>query len=214
MRLIEAHSCSVYGGKTLRRQRQPRGVAEARQPHAVQTPDQEGSRNMPSYIGLIHKDANSDLGVSFPDFPGLITAGTTPDDARAMAEEALVLHVEGMVEDGQSIPGPSRLEEILGNRTGTFILVASADFHDQALGSPSKTHGLICPSADFPNSRQVLPRKIFLFFRSTKHAYCSPSRASSRGTLRIVTSVGCGERWTCWCAETTHTDADGKDVWS
>jgi predicted RNase H-like HicB family nuclease len=72
---------------------------------------------MPNYIGLIHKDANSDFGVSFPDFPGVITAGTTLDDARAMAEEALALHVEGMVEDGLPIPDPSRLEEILGNRT-------------------------------------------------------------------------------------------------
>jgi predicted RNase H-like HicB family nuclease len=78
---------------------------------------------MPSYIGLIHKDANSDFGVSFPDFPGVITAGTTLDDARAMAEEALALHVEGMVEDGQPMPHPSRLEEI-SDRTGTFILVA------------------------------------------------------------------------------------------
>ena len=49
---------------------------------------------MPSYIGLIHKDADSDFGVSFPDFPGAITAGKTLDDARTMAEEALALHVE------------------------------------------------------------------------------------------------------------------------
>jgi hypothetical protein len=28
-----------------------------------------------------------------------------------------------MVEDGLPIPDPSRLEEILDNRTGTFILV-------------------------------------------------------------------------------------------
>jgi len=44
---------------------------------------------MGNYIGLIHKDADSHFGVSFPDFPGVITAGTTLDDARAMAEEAL-----------------------------------------------------------------------------------------------------------------------------
>jgi hypothetical protein len=27
------------------------------------------------YVGLLHKDADSDYGVSFPDFPGCITAG-------------------------------------------------------------------------------------------------------------------------------------------
>jgi len=82
---------------------------------------------MPSYIGLIHKEAKSDFGVSFPDFPGVITAGTTLDDARLMAEEALALHVEGMTEDGEAIPEPSTLEEVMSdpdNRTGVAILVS------------------------------------------------------------------------------------------
>ena len=81
---------------------------------------------MCSYIGLIHKDADSDFGVSFPDFPGVITAGTTLDDARAMAEEALALHIEGMVEDGEAVPEPSALEEVMSdpdNRSGVAILV-------------------------------------------------------------------------------------------
>ena len=47
------------------------------------------------YIGLIHKDTDSDYGVSFPDFPGVITAGATLDDARALAEEALSFHSRG-----------------------------------------------------------------------------------------------------------------------
>jgi predicted RNase H-like HicB family nuclease len=82
---------------------------------------------MRNYIGLIHKDADSDFGVSFPDFPGVITAGTTLDDARAMAEEALALHVEGMTEDGEAIPEPSSLEDVMSdpeNRTGVAILVS------------------------------------------------------------------------------------------
>jgi predicted RNase H-like HicB family nuclease len=82
---------------------------------------------MRSYIGLIHKDANSDFGVSFPDFPGVITAGTTLDDARAMAGEALTLHIEGLAEDGEAIPEPSALEAIMSdpeNRTGVAILVS------------------------------------------------------------------------------------------
>lgn len=82
---------------------------------------------MGSYIGLIHKDADSDFGVSFPDFPGVITAGTDLDDARAMAEEALTLHIEGMVEDDEVIPEPSTLEEIMSdpdNRSGVAILVS------------------------------------------------------------------------------------------
>lgn len=82
---------------------------------------------MPNYIGLIHKDADSHFGVSFPDFPGVITAGITLDDARGMAEEALALHVEGLVEDGEAIPASSALEEVMAdpdNRSGVAILVA------------------------------------------------------------------------------------------
>jgi len=83
---------------------------------------------MKQYIGLIHKDAGSDFGVSFPDFPGVITAGKDLDDARSMAEEALALHVEGLVEDGDAIPEPSSLEAVMAdadNRDGVAILVAA-----------------------------------------------------------------------------------------
>ena len=54
---------------------------------------------MRNYIGLLRKEGDSDYGVSFPDFPGIATAGTSLDDARAMAEEALALHIEGLLED-------------------------------------------------------------------------------------------------------------------
>ena len=36
---------------------------------------------MRNYIAILHKDQDSDFGVSFPDFPGCITAGSTLDDA-------------------------------------------------------------------------------------------------------------------------------------
>jgi predicted RNase H-like HicB family nuclease len=83
---------------------------------------------MAQYIGLIHKDADSDFGVSFPDFPGIATAGTDLDDARAMAEEALAFHIEGLVADGEPIPEPSSLDAIMAdpaNRDGVAILVAA-----------------------------------------------------------------------------------------
>jgi predicted RNase H-like HicB family nuclease len=83
---------------------------------------------MKQYIGLIHKDAGSDFGVSFPDFPGVITAGKDLDDARSMAEEALALHIEGLVEDGGALPEPSSLEAVMAdedNRDGVAILVAA-----------------------------------------------------------------------------------------
>lgn len=83
---------------------------------------------MAHYIALIHKDADSDYGVSFPDFPGCISAGGGLDEARAMAAEALALHIEGLVEDGEAIPEPSSLEAVMqdpGNRDGVAILVTA-----------------------------------------------------------------------------------------
>ena len=82
---------------------------------------------MRQYIGLIHKDADSDFGVSFPDFPGVVTAGSTLDEARVLAEEALAFHVEGLSEDGEAIPDPSSLEAVMAereNRDGVAILVS------------------------------------------------------------------------------------------
>lgn len=81
---------------------------------------------MRQYVGLIHKEAESDYSVSFPDFPGCITAGRDLDEARAMAEEALAFHVEGLAEDGEAIPEPSLLESVRAdslNRAGVAILV-------------------------------------------------------------------------------------------
>jgi predicted RNase H-like HicB family nuclease len=81
---------------------------------------------MLKYIALIHKDADSDYGVSFPDLPGLVSAGKNLDDAQAMAEEALALHIEGLVEDGETIPEASSLEAIMAdpeNRDGAAIFV-------------------------------------------------------------------------------------------
>jgi len=83
---------------------------------------------MSQYIALIHKDADSDYGVSFPDFPGVITAAATLDEARAMAEEVLGFHIEGLIEDGVTIPEPSSLETVMAdpsNRDGVATLVSA-----------------------------------------------------------------------------------------
>lgn len=85
---------------------------------------------MAQYIALIHKDADSDYGVSFPDLPGCISAGATLDEARAMAEEALALHLEGLAEDGEALPEPSSLEAVMNDsvhRDGVAILVRAEE---------------------------------------------------------------------------------------
>ena len=70
---------------------------------------------MSNYIAIVHKDSKSDFSVSFPDFPGCITAGKNIDEAKEMAEEALTFHIQGMFEDGDKLPFPSKLEEIMND---------------------------------------------------------------------------------------------------
>ena len=84
---------------------------------------------MSNYIAIIHKDSKSDFGVSFPDLPGCISAGRTIDEAKELAQEALSLHIQGMLEDGEEVPAPSRLEDVMAdpeNSDAVALLVVSA----------------------------------------------------------------------------------------
>ena len=84
---------------------------------------------MSNYIAIIHKDSKSDFGVSFPDLPGCISAGRTIDEAKELAQEALSLHIQGMLEDGEEVPAPSRLEDVMAdpeNSDAVAFLVVSA----------------------------------------------------------------------------------------
>ena len=83
---------------------------------------------MRQYIALIHKETDSDYGVSFPDLPGVITAGSNLDVARMMATEALAFHLQGLAEDGEPAPEPSSLEEVMSvreNKDGVAVLIAA-----------------------------------------------------------------------------------------
>lgn len=87
------------------------------------------------YIAYLHKDRVSDFGVSFPDFPGCITAGKTLEEARRMAGEALALHIKGMIEDGDAIPQASTLDELADDpgMKGAVAFLVSAEEHERTV---------------------------------------------------------------------------------
>src|SRR5271167_662491 len=84
------------------------------------------------YIAYLHKDRDSDYGVSFPDFPGCITAGETLEEASRLAPEALALHIQGMIEDGETVPEPSKVDEIAADaaKHGAIAFMVSVDAPD------------------------------------------------------------------------------------
>ncbi|MDB5174254.1 MAG: hypothetical protein JWN51_3027 [Phycisphaerales bacterium] len=82
-----------------------------------------------NYPVAIHKDPDSDYGVTVPDLPGCFSAGSTLDEAIAMAKEAIELHLEGLIADGQSIPRPRPIERHRGKAAykGATWAVVSVD---------------------------------------------------------------------------------------
>ena len=68
-----------------------------------------------NYPIAIHKDSDSDYGVIVPDLPGCFSAGSTIDEALLMAREAVELHLQGLMDDGQTIPLPSDIETLRAN---------------------------------------------------------------------------------------------------
>jgi antitoxin HicB len=65
------------------------------------------------YIALIHKDSDSSYGVSFPDLPGVITAGDTIDAAMKQAAEVLAFAAEDWRDLAASeFPGPRTIDQL------------------------------------------------------------------------------------------------------
>ena len=76
---------------------------------------------------VLHKDKSSDYGVTVPDLPGCFSAGRTVDEALAMAQEAMEVFLEQLIEDGKPVPLPGRIEQHQRNpdyRGGTWAFVS------------------------------------------------------------------------------------------
>lgn len=66
-------------------------------------------------VALIHREEGSRgpvYGISFPDFPGCVSAGASLEEAVARGQAALAFHVEGMVADGDPLRRPRSLDEL------------------------------------------------------------------------------------------------------
>lgn len=64
---------------------------------------------------VLHKDADSDYGVTVPDVPGCFSAGSTFSEALDSVHEALSLHLEGIVADGGELPQAQDVDAHLDN---------------------------------------------------------------------------------------------------
>jgi predicted RNase H-like HicB family nuclease len=67
---------------------------------------------MRTYFAIVHKDADSAVGVVFPDLPGCFSAGDTYDKAIANAHAALRLYAEAEASAGRRLPKPRSFEAL------------------------------------------------------------------------------------------------------
>jgi len=65
------------------------------------------------YYPAVIEQAQEGFGVFFPDLPGCTSGGDTIEEAVRNAEEAARGHIEILVEDGESVPAPSDLRQIV-----------------------------------------------------------------------------------------------------
>ena len=89
------------------------------------------------YVIAIEKgDKKHTYGVVVPDLPGCFSAGDTLDEALSNAKEAILLHLEGLMDEKKTAPAPKLLEAHQKDRkykgwTWAVIEVDLADLGDK-----------------------------------------------------------------------------------
>jgi len=64
------------------------------------------------YTIIIEKGENS-FGAYVPDLPGCVAVGETKEEVSELIKEAIEFHIEGMKEEGQTIPEPVSSSELI-----------------------------------------------------------------------------------------------------
>ncbi|MEM7399086.1 MAG: type II toxin-antitoxin system HicB family antitoxin [Pseudomonadota bacterium] len=64
------------------------------------------------YPAILEKEPDSVFGITFPDFPGLVSAGDAAEEALVNAHEALAGHVAFMIQDGDALPEATPIEAV------------------------------------------------------------------------------------------------------
>jgi predicted RNase H-like HicB family nuclease len=82
---------------------------------------------MATFIAIVQSDGDDGYTASFPDFPGCAVAASTLDQVIAKAREALLLHIERLLEASQRIADPTAAGAV---ERGDALLLAAVDVPD------------------------------------------------------------------------------------
>ncbi len=76
------------------------------------------------YAVIIEKGKNS-YGAYVPDLPGCVAVGDTPEEVKTLIQEAIEFHLEGLQEDGESIPQPNSSSEYVEAKISACIVIVA-----------------------------------------------------------------------------------------
>ncbi len=62
---------------------------------------------------VIYEQGPTSVGVTVPDLPGCFAVAKNMDEARKLAVEAIAFHIEALREDGDPIPEPTHMAEMV-----------------------------------------------------------------------------------------------------
>lgn len=142
---------------------------------------------MATYIAILSKKKRTDYGVDFPDLPGCVTAGSTLEEARKNAEEALSLHLEGLVEEGLPVPPPSSLDRIVRNpenADGVPFIVTVPDPEPRAVRVNITLPADVLERVDAYVEKLGTTRSAFLAEAAVERIRTSPKKRRSGTLLR------------------------------
>ena len=80
-----------------------------------------------------------------PDLPGCFSAGDTLDDALTNSGEAILLHLEGLLDDGEPFPAPSTIEQLQRKRSCRGWTRAVVDVDASELGDKAARINITLP---------------------------------------------------------------------
>ena len=62
---------------------------------------------------VIFERGETSFGAYVPDLPGCVAVGETKEEAKQLIHEAIEFHLEGMKEEGLTIPQPASSSELV-----------------------------------------------------------------------------------------------------
>lgn len=98
------------------------------------------------YFAVIEEgDKKHAYGVEVPDFPGCFSAGDTLEGALENTPDAILLHMEDLLEEGKEFPVPSSAEAISKKLKGRNRIIASVNVNPDILLTKAKRVNITIP---------------------------------------------------------------------